>query len=62
MENMGGRRFNDQSTEGANIAFVGLVAILALSALGVEPGVAGDQYPLCGSLYRPGFGGVKVVV
>lgn len=62
MKNMGGRRFNDQGTEGANITLVGVVAILALSALGVEPGIAGDQYPLRGGLYRPGFGGIKIVI
>ena len=50
-----------QGTQGADIALVPVVAMLALPGLGMEPGVGGGQHALGGFLHRPGFRGAVVV-
>ena len=61
MEQVGGGGLDDQPAEGAHVAALAVVAVLALLGLGVQPVVGSGQHLLAGFLHRPRVGGAVVV-
>jgi hypothetical protein len=62
MEDMRGVGLDDQRAERAHITAVHVVAVLAVPALRIEPGVCCGQHALRRRLDRPGFRSAVVVV
>src|SRR5690606_6695818 len=55
MEQVGRGRLDDQRAEGADVAALTVVTVLALAGLGVQPGAGGGQHALGRLAHRPGL-------
>lgn len=61
MKNVCRGRFDDQRAQGADVALVLVVSVLASPCLGVQPDVGCGQHALGRCLHRPGLGRAVVV-
>jgi hypothetical protein len=55
MEDVRGGRLDDHGAEGADIALVAVIGILALARLRMQPGIGCVEHAAGGGLHRPGF-------
>jgi hypothetical protein len=61
MEQVRRARLDDDAAEGADVAALTVVSVLALLSLRIKPGVGGDQHVLGRGFDRPGIRGAVII-
>ena len=61
MEQVRRARFDDDAAEGADVAALTVVSVLALLSLRIKPGIGGDQHMLGRGFDRPGIRGAVII-